>query len=185
MLLRACTAFVSLVLLAGGIASADDSIGRALLIGVQSYGKFGQEWSDLDGPFHDVELIADLLEHRLRFDASRILVLRDPTREQLVLAFERLIDEVGPGEFVYVHYSGHGSRVRDANGDEEADGFDSTLVPIDARENAQGEILDDELALWLHELNQRRDGVEDSTGPDARRALVRLVATARAAAEPP
>lgn len=40
------------------------------------------------------------------------------------------------------HYSGHGSRVRDCDGDE-LDGYDESLVPVDYQ--TEGKILDDEI----------------------------------------
>jgi hypothetical protein len=47
-----------------------------------------------------------------------------------------------PGDVAYCHYSGHGGKLRDDNNDEE-DGYDETLVPLDFK-NA-GQIRDDDL----------------------------------------
>lgn len=128
---------------------------RALLIGIESYADFGELWYDLDGPFNDVALVRDVLGLRFDFPAEHITTLLDATRRQIEDAFADLIAHTEEGDQVYVHYSGHGSRVADANGDEGPGGFDSTLVPIDAREDPRGEILDDEIALWMHRLRQR------------------------------
>lgn len=46
------------------------------------------------------------------------------------------------GDAVFTHYSGHGGKLRDEDGDEE-DGFDETLVPLDYHE--AGQIRDDTL----------------------------------------
>lgn len=43
---------------------------------------------------------------------------------------------------LFFHYSGHGSRVRDQDGDED-DGYDETIIPVDYK--SAGEIVDDEL----------------------------------------
>ena len=64
-----------------------------------------------------------------------------PTRRNLEDAFQRICQYSVAGDIVWVHYSGHGGRVRDVSGDEE-DGYDSTLIPVDFR-NA-GQILDDD-----------------------------------------
>jgi len=39
------------------------------------------------------------------------------------------VKESKNGDVVFCHYSGHGGRVRDDNGDEE-DGYDETLIPL-------------------------------------------------------
>jgi hypothetical protein len=133
--------------------------GRVLLIANESYSQTAPGWWDLDGPRNDVELLRGLLVDRLGFEPSRVEVLTDATRAQMVEAFERLIAVTEPGDRVYVHYSGHGSRVPDANGDEGDRGWDSTLVPVDARAEGSWEILDDEIALWMHRLRQKTPDV--------------------------
>ena len=47
-----------------------------------------------------------------------------------------------PGDAVFCHYSGHGGKLRDDDGDE-ADGYDETLVPVDY--DTAGQIRDDDL----------------------------------------
>jgi metacaspase-1 len=64
-----------------------------------------------------------------------------PTRRNIEDAFQRICQYSVAGDIVWIHYSGHGSRVRDVSGDEE-DGYDSTLIPVDFR--STGQILDDD-----------------------------------------
>lgn len=64
-----------------------------------------------------------------------------PTRRNIEDAFARICQYSQDGDVVWVHYSGHGGRVRDVSGDEE-DGYDSTLIPVDFR--SSGQILDDD-----------------------------------------
>lgn len=45
-------------------------------------------------------------------------------------AFEWVVRESQPGDTVWIHYSGHGGRVEDQDGDED-DGYDETLIPVD------------------------------------------------------
>ncbi len=110
----------------------------------------------------------DVLTKRFGFAAADIEMVCDdaktcrsvPTRKGIVAAFESLIRRARPGISVYIHYSGHGSTVPDANGDEPGpDGRDSTLVPIDARDTESMEILDDEIAIWLDRLGKQTDDV--------------------------
>ncbi len=60
-----------------------------------------------------------------------------------------------PQDYVIVFYSGHGSFVRDNNGDEE-DGFDEVFVPYDVELHGpsnQYVIRDDRFAGWINSLN--------------------------------
>lgn len=53
-----------------------------------------------------------------------------------------LVQGCQPGDSLLFHYSGHGSRQRNYNGDE-VDGYDETLCPLDFE--TQGMIVDDEI----------------------------------------
>ena len=48
-------------------------------------------------------------------------VHEDPTRVRILNAYKQLVKDSQPGDVAYCHYSGHGGKVRDDNGDE-ADG---------------------------------------------------------------
>ena len=54
--------------------------------------------------------------------------------------FRKLVSESSAGDSVFFHYSGHGGRVRDEDGDED-DGYDETLIPVDYQ--SSGQITDD------------------------------------------
>ena len=41
-----------------------------------------------------------------------------PTRKNIMDAFDRIVQYSVAGDVVFVHYSGHGGRVRDTSGDE-------------------------------------------------------------------
>eukprot|EP01063_Lacrimia_lanifica_P021175 TRINITY_DN28446_c0_g1_i1.p1 TRINITY_DN28446_c0_g1~~TRINITY_DN28446_c0_g1_i1.p1 ORF type:complete len:363 (+),score=174.03 TRINITY_DN28446_c0_g1_i1:57-1145(+) len=66
----------------------------------------------------------------------------DPTKRNIEAGLEWLAGVAKPGDVVFFHYSGHGTSVKDLDGDEE-DGKDEALVPLDYQ-NA-GMIVDD----WL------------------------------------
>jgi hypothetical protein len=55
-------------------------------------------------------------------------------------AFRRLTRTAESGDSCFVHYSGHGGRMKDDSGDEE-DGYDETLIPVDYQQS--GQIRDD------------------------------------------
>merc|ERR1712048_849973 len=65
-----------------------------------------------------------------------------PSKANMLRAFRWLVDGAGPGDSLFLHYSGHGGQQRDLTGDEE-DGEDETLIPCDFQ--TAGQITDDEL----------------------------------------
>lgn len=66
----------------------------------------------------------------------------DPTRKNIIDAFRRITQYSKAGDVVFLHYSGHGGRVPDRDGDED-DGYDETLIPVDFK--SAGQIVDDEI----------------------------------------
>ena len=132
---------------------------HALLIGISEYNRIG--FDDLPGAARDLDLVSAVLTSRLGFASGEIRVLRneDATHRGIERAFSDLAESVAPGDLVFIHYSGHGSLVRDFN-DYEPTGQDQTLVPFGARrEDSEGidrfDILDDELNLWLGRISDR------------------------------
>ncbi|KAB5526865.1 hypothetical protein DKX38_020712 [Salix brachista] len=65
-----------------------------------------------------------------------------PTKQNMRMALFWLVQGCQPGDSLLFHYSGHGSRQRNYNGDE-VDGYDETLCPLDFE--TQGMIVDDEI----------------------------------------
>jgi hypothetical protein len=104
---------------------------RAVLIGINYTGQSGQ----LSGCHNDVHNIAKYLMDVQGFRKENVTILLDdgvhksPTKSAILSAYKRLVKESKDGDVVFCHYSGHGGRVRDDNGDEE-DGYDETLIPL-------------------------------------------------------
>jgi hypothetical protein len=121
---------------------------RALLIGINYTGQDGQ----LSGCHHDVNNVAKYLMEVESFKKENITILMDdgknknPTKSNILTAYKRLVRACKDGDVVFCHYSGHGGRVHDDNGDEE-DGYDETLIPVDYAK--AGQIRDDELLKTL------------------------------------
>ena len=63
------------------------------------------------------------------FQEENITVLMDdgrhtrPTRDNILAAYKKVVSESQSGDVVFCHYSGHGGKLRDDNGDEK-DGYD-------------------------------------------------------------
>jgi len=134
----------------------------ALLVGIGQYP--GDTPLDLDGPPHDLALVAQLLRERFAFPPNAIVTLHDEaaTHAGIVATFRRhLIDQARNGSEVVFWYCGHGSRIRDASG-READGCDNTLLAYDSRSTAPDgsyDVSDDELYSLLQELTAKTDRV--------------------------
>jgi hypothetical protein len=75
----------------------------ALLIGVNDYAD--KVVPQLLSPIPDARAVRDRLEQRLGYETT---VLENPTREQIVRAFNRLAVEARPEDSVVVYFGGHG-----------------------------------------------------------------------------
>ncbi|MEG3640334.1 alpha/beta hydrolase [Magnetococcus sp. PR-3] len=127
---------------------------HALLIGIDDYSKSGL--TSLSGAVNDVKIVKQTLLERFGFTEQGITTLLN---EQATLGgveqgFKTLLNRINQGDFVYIHYSGHGSFTTDLNGDE-ASGEDQTWVVYGARHDTQStakdnyDLLDDQLGHWL------------------------------------
>lgn len=120
---------------------------KALLIGINYEGSR----LALNGCINDVDNVqAWLLEH-CGFARENIVRMDDhtdvkPTRRNILAAIDDLVEGLQAGDEVVFQYSGHGSHVRDQNGDE-SDGQDEALVPLDYE--SAGLIIDDVLRARL------------------------------------
>ena len=113
---------------------------RALLIGVSSY--TNPKIPDLLAPKNDVRLMRDSLTNFMGFKPAEITVLADgldgatePTKANIMREMQRLLSDSKAGDFTIIYYSGHGSFIRNTNpaADNEGDGNDELLLPIDTK----------------------------------------------------
>lgn len=138
---------------------------HALLIGISDYEK--TQFNSLDGPLNDLELVRGVLVERFGFKEENIITFTNAraTHTALKAAFASLSERVSPGDFVYIHYSGHGSFTRDLNGDE-LHGKDQTWVSYGSRPKAPNnrvldnfDVLDDEINEWLVPIHAKADQI--------------------------
>lgn len=135
----------------------------ALLVGVSDYDN-DIGLADLRGPANDVILLRDVLQGRGDFE---ITVLADqvpggarPTRAAILQALSDITQGLKDGDFVYIHMSGHGTRQRDAEGDE-TDGLDEVFLPADTARADPGSgvipnaIRDEELGAAVAAMRAR------------------------------
>jgi hypothetical protein len=137
---------------------------KALLIGID-YIKIPD--ITLNGCINDTINIKNSLIDAYDYDINNITMLRDdetrpvlqPTRENIINNLKSLALQSGSLEEIWIHYSGHGSQLRDKNNDE-VSGYDSILVPIDYKTG--GFIVDDELLNIIKNIKCRTILIFDS-----------------------
>jgi metacaspase-1 len=109
----------------------------ALCIGINDYPGTG---SDLRGCVNDARDWQAELERR-GFQTT-LMLDRQATKQAMASEMQRLLGDAKYGDVLVITYSGHGTWVPDADGDE-PDRRDEALVPHDIRE--AGPLLDDDL----------------------------------------
>ncbi|KAI5897019.1 uncharacterized protein SCHCODRAFT_02492936 [Schizophyllum commune H4-8] len=120
---------------------------RAICIGIDYQGQS----SELKGCINDARDVRDFLVKRCRFRKEDVMLLTDdksrssrsyPSRANMISAMKWLVEGAQMHDSLFLHYSGHGGQKRDFN-DDEADGYDETIFPVDHEE--AGVIIDDEM----------------------------------------
>lgn len=123
---------------------------KALLVGINYVGQN----SELNGCYNDICNMKELLLKNYGFDEVTLLTDLDetfiqPTRANILLYLKYwLFSGNEPGDTLYFHYSGHGSKQRDHDYDE-VDGFDEVIIPVDY--NTAGVITDDTIRDVIEE----------------------------------
>ncbi len=145
---------------------ADGPNKLALIIGISNYPERKTGYKPLNAK-RDLELMTAALEDQGFSGNIATIVDGQATQEGIRFAFEQLYAASQPGDVVVIHYSGHGGRMTDNNGDEKVDGLDEVIVPYDAPANwgekgdayaASDEvkhIRDDELGELLQRLREK------------------------------
>jgi hypothetical protein len=126
----------------------------ALLIGI-NYTSVPE--STLQGCINDINNMKQVLISQYGYDASNICMLRDddttkmPTREAMLAELNKIViaSKSKLCTEVWIHYSGHGSQVKDTNNDESS-GYDSIIVPVDYK--TAGYILDDDIYTIIKQI---------------------------------
>ena len=131
----------------------------ALLIGVDKYKS--AEIRPLHGAVNDIRLMREVLIGKFGVPPSNITMLENEqaTHKAIIDAIkDQLIAEAKAGDVVVLHFSGHGSQMKDVSGDE-VDQLDETLVPYDSRTEGVFDISDDEINGLLKQLTAKTKNV--------------------------
>lgn len=139
---------------------------HALLIGANTYPNLAEDFW-LKGPANDVRLVHTYLTTAapVPFDPANVTVLADgiegapaPTLAAIRAAFADLAQKAAAGDFVYLHFSGHGSQAPAKDPASELDGLDELFLPVDIGpwNDSVGEV---ENALVDDEIGQMIDAI--------------------------
>lgn len=119
---------------------------RALLIGIN----YDNDASlKLNGCVNDVFAMSNMLIDVYGYSKTNITIMHDgaapnllPNRANILRELSTIIANSASSSEIWIHYSGHGTYIRDTNGDE-VDGRDEAIVPSDVY--TSGTITDDQL----------------------------------------
>ena len=124
---------------------------KALLVGINDY----EGINDLNGCLNDVTNMRNVLKTYLGFSNRDIRVLVDDraTKENIIYRLNWMVKNAKSGDFLVFHFSGHGSQIRDREGDELSDRMDELLCPWDMNWDG-GYITDDDLNAIFKKLSK-------------------------------
>jgi hypothetical protein len=127
------------------------AVRRALLVGVNHY---PDPRNNLKGCVNDVLMMAQMLTTNYQFESSDIRLLTDEraTTSGIRQRLRWLVEDTAPGSVLLFRFSGHGSQVRDRDGDELDDGLDEILCPYDL--DWDDPFSDDEIAQVIEAVPQ-------------------------------
>ncbi|NUM69619.1 MAG: caspase family protein, partial [Ignavibacteriaceae bacterium] len=140
--------FLCLLLLFISITSAQQPVKRALITGISEFKYFPY----INGE-NDIRLISEALAEQ-KFTDIRVLAGKQATKQNLMAAFDTLINDTGPGDIIVLHFSTHGQQIYDVSGDE-PDGLDEAMVMYDSYPEfrdgytGQNHFSDDEFEIVL------------------------------------
>jgi Caspase domain len=150
---------------------------HALLIGIDCYLPNrlpdGGYYPSLGGCVRDINHVEDFLKRKVGISSENVVKLTSssdgsndkpseplakwPTYDNMVSAFNKITKTAEPGDQVYVHYSGHGGRVKTLLPKIKGEnGFDETLVPLDIGNSESKHLRDIEMAKLLQNMVDKK-----------------------------
>lgn len=151
----------------------------ALLIGIDHYlpnvTSDGSFYRNLKGCVRDINNVENYLRDRVGLVDDHLIKLTSredslltetppggshreylPTYENMVDAFKKITGLARSGDRIYIHYSGHGARVKTKYSEiENKNGLDESLVPMDIGDPASDYLRDVEIAYLLRGMVER------------------------------
>ncbi|HBP90827.1 MAG TPA: hypothetical protein DD706_24435 [Nitrospiraceae bacterium] len=154
----------ALILLASSVCVAEELTPSqpaklALLIGIDKYKS--PDIRRLSGAVNDIRLMREVLIGKFGMPPENINSLENEqaTHQAIIDAIRNhLVAKAKKGDVVVLHFSGHGSQMKDISGDE-VDQLDETLVAYDSRTPGVFDISDDEINGLLLQLTEKTKNV--------------------------
>ncbi len=154
--MKYCIIAFIFLLLCSSLSYARD---RALIIGISTYKHSDKGLRPLFGAVPDAKRMESFITDKLGFANSdiKLLLNEQATATEIENTFcTWLITDTKPGDRVFFFFAGHGSQIKDDNGDEE-DKMDETIVAYDADPKTQAnEIRDDVFEKFISQLGGRK-----------------------------
>ena len=133
---------------------------RAFMVGISHYDTAltGYQWNNING-VEDINLLCPILKKQ---GFSTITLLdQQATFSNITSRLSQFTNKTRKGDIVYLHFSTHGQPIEDINGDEE-DGWDESIVPIDAYKTykkgiyeGKKHLTDDLLNVYIKKLRDK------------------------------
>lgn len=103
---------------------------KAVVVGIDKY--YNPAWN-LQGCAMDAAVMSGMLQDHFNFpgDSVRLLLDERATKANIQIRLDWLVRDAKPGDVLVFFYAGHGSQVRDRDGDELDDQMDEILCPHD------------------------------------------------------
>jgi len=133
---------------------------RAFMVGISHYDTAltGYQWNNING-VEDVRLLEPILKKQGFYLTT--LLDEEATFQNITNQLAKFLNKTKSGDIVYLHFSTHGQPVEDLNGDED-DGWDESIVPIDAYKlykkglyEGKNHLLDDKLNEFVNKLRAK------------------------------
>jgi len=133
---------------------------RAFMVGISHYDTAltGYQWNNING-VEDINLLSPILKKQGFYLTT--LLNEQATFLNITSQLSTFTKQTKKGDIVYLHFSAHGQPVEDLNGDEE-DGWDESIVPIDAYKiykrgvyEGQKHLTDDLLNKYVKKLREK------------------------------
>ena len=133
---------------------------RAFMVGISHYDTAltGYQWNNING-VEDINLLSPILKKQGFYLTT--LLDEQATYQNITNQLSNFMNQTKKGDIVYLHFSAHGQPVEDINGDEE-DGWDESIIPIDAYKNykkgvyeGKKHLLDDQLNTYIKKLRTK------------------------------
>lgn len=143
----------------------------ALIIGIGDYPE-ETGWAKINGD-NDILYVQEMLLAN-SFHSENIITLKnsEATFNGIINGFDSIIQKAKSGDCVYIHFSGHGQRITDVDGDEKDSKYDEAWIPYDARKAFQKGVYEGGNHLIDDKINELLWNIREKIGGDGNIVVV-------------